>query len=762
MSKHPNIRRISLLSTGLAVVFLAAPPARAQEAGTAQIEEVVVTAQKRSENVQDVPKSVAVANTEALEKAGATRLVDLSSVFPSLTNVNQGQNAKPPGIRGIATFANAASVQPKTGIVVDDIPQPAFSTLANELSDIERVEVFAGPQSTLSGRNAAGGLINFVTKAPSSVMTGELKVEQTDDDQTRVAGFVSGPLGDTVGFSLSAFSNDWDGAVRNIATGRKLGGFDSTGFRGKLKWSPTDRLDVLLTGYDIKSRHRTGPVIAGGPFVAAGANPTFSFDTSNPRRSFAQLYPGITVSPDNVEIYAPQDGTAKTHDRGLSLRIDYDLGSLGTLSSLSNISKSNQPRTDVMIGIAAPLNQGPDLTAFTDVDTDYKSQEFRLVSPGDQDLTYTLGFIYTDTDQFQPYHRLQTLAVNWDRTSRIKSAAVFARGTYALTPADSLTAGLRYQTDDLGYTWRFLTTGAPPFRQTAYSAGKSDYDFWGGELSYRHEFTEAVSGYVTLSSAESGKAYDTENNAVAATGVLTPLASEKVKNVEIGFKSQFFDRRLTLNGNIYRADYENYQVQSIDSTNPNAAPVIVLLAIGKVRTEGVELSSGFRVTPNLQLSLSGLYNHAYIRDYPNAPCYTRQSAAQGCLPAAPPLPARQANLSGLSLQGAPKYKVNAGVDYRVELSQADLDFGLAYRYQSSSRFDSLGDPTLVTKGYSVVNVSAGVSSKDGKYSAQVFVNNLFDKVFYAGIGNAGQIDVRSAAYDRNSFRYAGVRLSARY
>lgn len=755
------LKRAYIAGAGLGFFLVATLPAAAQET-VREDGAIVVTAQKRAENVQDVPKSVAVADVATLEQAGVSKLTDLSNVFPSLTNVAQNQNAKPPGIRGIATFANATSVQPKTGIVVDDVPQPAFSTLANELSDVERVEVFAGPQSTLSGRNAAGGLINFVTRAPSATYTAELKAEQTDDKQTRVSAFVSGPLGDTLGFSLSAVSNNWEGPITNVATGRKLNGFDTTAFRGKLKWSPTEKLDVLLTGYDMRTKRRTPPVIAPGPFVNGGSTLTFSFDTATPRRTFAQLWPGISISPDNDEIYATADGIAKTHDQGGTLRLDYDVGSLGTLSSISNTMESSQPRTDIFIGVAQPLNQGPDLTATTDVQTEYFSQEFRLVSPGEQRFTYLLGAIYTDTDQFQPYHRVQTLSVNWDRTSSIQSTAAFGRGTFHITEKDELTAGLRYQTDDLGYTWRFFTTGLPPYTQTAYSQGSSSYDFWGGELSYKHSFTDDFNGYITLSRSESGEAYDIENNAVAATGTLRPLASEEVDNIEIGFKSQFFDRRLTLNGNIYRAEYENYQVQSIDASNPNAPPVILLLAIGGVRTQGVELSSTFNATDNLTFNINAIYNNAEISDYPDAPCYTRQSAAAGCIPAANGVPAHQANLKGLSLQAAPKYKVNAGVNYFVPLSSVDLNFGGTYRYQSSSRFDTLGDPLLVTKGYSVVNLSAGVTTKNGKFGVEAYVNNVFDQTYYAAITNAGQIDLRSVVYDRNSFRYAGLRLVARY
>src|SRR5262249_12458579 len=132
------------------------------------LEEVIVTGQKRVENVQEVPKQVTVVNQAQLTTAGVTRITDLQNVFPSVTATDQGQNTKHPGIRGIAPIANSVGIQSQTGIIVDDIPQSTFSSLANELTDIERVEVFPGPQTTLSGRNAAGGLINFVTRSPSA------------------------------------------------------------------------------------------------------------------------------------------------------------------------------------------------------------------------------------------------------------------------------------------------------------------------------------------------------------------------------------------------------------------------------------------------------------------------------------------------------------------------------------------------------------------------------------------------------------------
>lgn len=737
----------------------AASSASPQDEGPA-LEEVVVTAQKRTENVQDVPKSVAVASQDALVRAGVTRLNDIANIFPSVTLTDQRQNAKPPGIRGIVTVANATSVQAKTGIVIDDIPQPTFSTLANELSDVERVEVFAGPQSTLSGRNAAGGLINFVTRAPSHELSAEFRAEQTTDRQSRVTAFLTGPISSQLAFSLSAIYNDWDGPLKNIALGTRAGGFDSRGGRGKLLWEPTDALSFTLTGYYLHSERVTPPILGGGPYINVAPGATHNIDALVPRRTFEQLYPGVVPSEDNRDFYSLQNGKAETTDKGGSLRIDYDLGSVGTISSLSNYSTSEQPRNDIFVG-APQTNVLPSVRGFnarTDVQTDYWSQEFRLVSPGDQTLTYLLGAIYTDSDLFQPYSRPGIFAFDADRTSRIKSLAVFGRGTYSLTDADEITAGLRYQKDDIAYSW--LSKLPPLF----YSQGSSDYDFFGGELSYKREFTPDVNAYVTLSHSESGEAYDIEDTAgVQRPGGLRPLASEEVDNIEVGMKGQFFDR-LTFNANVFRADYENYQVQTIDSTNPNVAPVIRLLAIGKVRTQGVEISTTWRPIDDLRLGLSGVYNEAEILDYPNAACYVRQSAAQGCAPATPTTPANQGNLKGKPLQAAPKVRVNASIDFRLPIDTAGLDFNVGgfYRYQSKSNFGILNDPAVVQPSYGIVNLYLNVSKDDGKYLAELFVNNVFDEVFYSVIANESQINARQAGYDRNSFRYGGLRLTAKF
>lgn len=736
-------------------------PGEAQTAPIAQqdgaSDEIVVTAQKRTENVQDVPKQVDVVSNQQLAAAGVTKLSELQNISPALSASDQTQNSRPPGIRGIVSVANSIGVQSQTGIIVDDIPLPTYSTLANELSDVERVEIFAGPQSTLSGRNAAGGIINIVTRNPSSAPVADFLVEQTDDNQTRFNVFASTPITDKLAFSFSGFINHWQGLYRNSQKpDDHFGGFKTEGVRAKLRWQPTDRLTATLTGYYLSTDRTTPPFITGGPYIST--NSTSAYVTLDPARRPLSAY-GYTIDKDNRTFSTDQTATANTRDKGGSLRLDLDVGDVGTLSSISSYSKSAQPRADLFFGFPGDTAT---TFAYTNVSTDYKTQEVRLASPGNQNVTYLLGAIYTDTKIFQPYIRRGIFPVNWLRDSRQKSFAAFGRATWQFTTRDFLTGGLRYQHDDQGYNWLFrnVTTDAI----TARSSGDSKYDFVAGEASIRHEFTDDISLYATYSQSQTGQAYDVENNAAALLGSLTPLASEKVKNVEGGIKARFFDRRITFNLNGFLADYSNYQVQSIDSNDTTQAPVIRLLAIGKVRTKGAELQTNFRVSDAFTLGLSGSYTDSQIRDYPNAGCYLLQTAAQGCINGT------QANLAGRTLPNAPKWKVNATADYRAPITGTlDVTAGAFYRYQSSVNYDILGNPRLVQDGYGVLNLRAGIASARGaaqRWSLEAFVNNVLDKNYYASVSDksnrftipgGGQAYVLAASYDRASFRYAGLR-----
>ena len=724
------------------------PADRTTPAAEDQQADIVVTAQKRVENVQDVPKAVQVISQARLTQAGVTNLQDLGRISPAIQGVSAAPFS-PPAIRGISSFALSIGVQTQTGVVLDDIPQPSFSTLANELTDIERVEVLPGPQSTLSGRNAAGGLINIVTHNPTKEFELSYNFEQTNDHQTRAGGFVSGPITDTLGVSISAFYNRWDGPIRNVAeANRRLGGFEQRGVRGKLQWNPIDPLTITLTGFLTQGNFRSVGLLSAGPYVRVAANAGSLFSPG----TIAQLHPGAAIGEYSREVSSPGDSTSSNQNKGGSARIDLE-NPLGTLSSITSYSRSKQPRDDLFLGFSFFGNA---VRAQTNTDVKYTTQEFRLASPSPSGrFQYLLGAIYTDTQNFQPYVRNIVFPVNWNRTASIKSYAGYGRATYEFVRDTSLTLGLRYQHDQQGYKFVFKDGSAPG------SNNSTGYGFLAGEASLQHSFTQDIKGYLTYANAQSGRAYDLEDsvNAARVPG-LQPIPSQKVRNYEGGLKTQFFNRKLTINVSAFRAYYRNYQVQSLEtlSGNANAVPSIRLLAIGKVRTQGVEMSSSLQVIRTLRVGLDASYLDAKITDYPGAQCYTGQTAAQGCVGGIQ-------NRSGV-LPGTSKFRATTSANLTIPLPSLPFDgtLGAFFRYQTRVQYDLLGNPNTVQGGFGVLNLTAGIRDRSGKYTAELFVNNVTNQKFYGSLAQ----DVLSPGvalintYNRDSFRYFGGRFGVHF
>lgn len=741
-----------LLASAAMVVVLSGP-ALAQEAAPAgassSVAEVVVTAQKRVERVQDVPKQVQVVAVEQLQTAGVTQLRELGNISPSISGTSNTTGV--PAIRGVSSFAFSLGVQAQTGIVIDDIPQPTFSTLANELVDIERVEVLAGPQSTLSGRNAAGGLINIVTRSPSKRPSADFTFEQTTDQQYRATAFVTGPLADNVSASLSAYRNKWDGAITNIRDGKGVLGYDVWGLRGKVRAELTPAFTATLSGFYQGTQTNRMPY-SGGVYLTSPPGDLFGF-------TFDQLYPGIQASRNNNKIYVANTGQEKTKSGGGDVHLAYDLG-FATLSSITSYSTYDRPTVDYF----APFPFGVDTFRFK---VNYFTQELRLASSGKGPFQYVLGAIYYDTDNNSKYYRPLILPQDRELKAGIKNSALFGRATYEFIPGTFLTGGLRYSHDEYSYASIFRPIAGGAITAFDASSGSSKYDFVTGEVSLRHQINRDTNAYVTVSRGDTGRAYDVEDTASLLAHTIKPLDSEKVWNVEAGLKAQSSDRRWTANLNIFWALYTKYQVQSqqvlVQNGQLTGLPVIRLFSIGEVETKGVEFTGNYRPNRNLTFTLNATYLDAKIKDYPNADCYRFQTGATGC----DPVTNRQANIAGLSMPNSPAFKASGGVSGVLPLSESspvDLTGNLFFRYQSSSHFDLFGDPALKFPGYAVVNLTMGVQSKDQRVRFDVFVNNLFDQRNYANVTN----DVfwssphLAATFNRDSFRYAGVRLSAHF
>src|SRR5882757_4700995 len=234
----------------IAIAATIAGLAHAEDAptpGGLQLEEVLVTATKRAESLQNVPVSVTALTAGVLERSNVRELGDLVKLSPGLTITYDSQ----PGnfnisMRGIGTFSNGIAVESDVAVVVDDVPFGFQAAAFQDLIDVERVEVLRGPQSTLFGKSAIAGVLNIVTSAPTREWTGKATILGTNDSEKRGAFTVSGPITDTLRVRLTVSDSDYDGNIKNITTGRKVNGSSGLSTTGKIEWTPTDNLTFSL------------------------------------------------------------------------------------------------------------------------------------------------------------------------------------------------------------------------------------------------------------------------------------------------------------------------------------------------------------------------------------------------------------------------------------------------------------------------------------------------------------------------------------
>ena len=720
-------------------------------AGTLQ-GDIVVTAQKRTENVQDVPLAVQVIGSEQLQASGATEFTDLTKIAPSLVvrPSDQPVNASI-SIRGIGTFAFSIGVEPSVAVQVDDVPIGFQARAFADLSDIERIEVLRGPQSTLYGKSASAGLINIVTQAPTSSLTAKVNGSLTTDDEYQIGGSIAGPLGETLGFRISANRDDFNGNVRNLFTGRKRNGREVSSFKGKLVWHPLTALTV--TG---GLNYIEGNTSLGRPFVR-GLGPT-AFLRGNAAQPPSVFAPGVVVSADNRNISNNSPAGSNYDGFGQSLKAELDLGGPTLVSITSHDRyKLNDFQDQDETSAATPTNvQGGRFTS------DQWTQEVRLVSPGDQPLRYTLGLFYADIDFSRRFTRGPFFSIaNWYATSGSQQEAAFGQLDWEFTPGTTATGGLRYQHERVDYTYRDFAAAGTPF----FSGAATD-NFFTYKAGLRHEFTDDLMVYASYATGHKGQTYDltTGFNAQRASG--GPVRPEKSRSYEIGTRTQFFDRRLTLNLTAFLANYRDFQAQGIESF-PDGTVNYRLANVGRIRTRGVELDSSLRAMDDLRLGASVAYLDAKITRFPFAQCFPGQTVAQGCNPAVAPLPAFQ-NLAGARPAQSPKWKLSATADYTPALGSSAVKGLLqaAFSYQSRINYSLSQDPETIQGGYGILNLGAGVRSADGRYELVAFVNNVTDQHYTTNLFNSrgtysNQIATQ-ALLPRDFARYAGVRFSLNY
>ena len=757
-----------------------------------QLEQITVTATKRVERLQDVPVAVTALTADTLDRNNVRELADVVKLSPSLTITYGSQ----PGnfaisMRGIGTFSNGIAVESDVAVVIDDVPLGYQAEAFRDLIDVDRVEVLRGPQSTLFGKSAIAGVLNITTAAPTSEFTAKAMGYYTNDHERRAGFTLSGPLSDTLRYRLTVDDSDYDGNVTNIYNGQKINGSSGLTVSGKLQWLPTDNLTFTLS----PRFNRNESTCCASPITSLPPGLYYQGITQLPE---SQVLKGIPVGVSNSKVDMDyRDGGGDSREYGGTARVDYNFDENSFMHGYSFASITSddhwrmfdyqdQDGTAVPFLLYYPLSKpsGIDSGAYQYgyFETDSVTQEFRLTSPSDTRFRYVAGLWYAENNLDRELWKGPVLnAVQYLGVTGNVNYAAYFNGTFDITDKLSLVGGYRRNLQKLDYTFVNYSTNL--------HFGRADEDWSNtGKAGLEYKWTPDVMTYATFSTGYKGQAYDLVSTFSAKEAAVMPVPHELAHNYELGIKTTLFDRRMYLNFDLFDANYHGFQT-SITSALPNGTFLTYLQSIGELRTRGAELDAALKATVNLTFNASYAYTRATVVQFAGAPCYTGQTAAQGCEqitttevnPADPNQtitvngPTGQ-NLAGKGLNNVPLNKFDIGGEYDHGLGSLPFAGFISFdsRFQSAVNFSLNQDPRTVQGAYGISNFSAGINDNHDHYRVSVFVDNAFNNHYAIGIadslsgfapaGGGSTTGLYGSTWTpaRDSFRYYGARVDLKF
>ena len=706
--------------TALALAVGVAAPAFAQEAVV--LDDVIVTAQKRSENIQDVPVSVATMGGEKLDAifAGGEDVLALSSRVPSLYIESSNGRAAPRFyIRGLgnADFDLAAS-QP-VSVIMDDVVMENVVLKSTPVFDVEQVEVLRGPQGTLFGRNTTAGIVKFDSVKPSQTLKANGTVTYGSYGSWTAEGGVGGPLvADKLAGRISILGQHRDDYIDNTFTGVKdvMGGYDEYAIRGQLLWTPTADLSVLLNAHN-RSLDGTAAVFRAN-ILTAGSNKLNS--NFNRKEVF---YNGGANNPQKY------DGN------GTSLKIDYDFGG-ATLTSISAYETTNgRSRGDIDGGVPGT---GPGFIPF-DSDTqdsiddlDQYTQEIRLASDTEGPLSWQVGGYYFKSDF------LVTTDAGFNKATlnhKNTAWAAFGQAAYQITPALKVTGGLRYTDDD-----KSLTVVGSTAPEISVSDSQVSWD-----LSAFYAVADDVSLYGRVARGFRGPTI--QGRDIVFFSPASVAQSETILSWEAGFKSELMDRRVRLNGAVFTYTLDDPQFSAIGGATNGT----LLINANKGKAYGVELDGEFAVTENLLITAGYSYADTEIDDKNLA-----VAACAQCTVTDPKNAGGQALVDGNPFPNAPKYVLNFTARYSVPVGDGELFAYTDWFKQGYTNLFLYESKEFYSKGAFEGGLKLGYAKADGSYEIAAFARNITNEV-----NLRGGIDFNNLTGFVNEPRIVGISISAK-
>jgi len=626
-ARNPFLRTACVLASA---ALLVAPLVAGAQDDTFIIEEIVVTAQKRSERLQDVPVSISVFNSNAIAQTGIRELKDIGDYIPNLQISDGNDFRSTVTIRGVGASSRNIGFDSRVGVYVDGVYVGQSPAINQELLNVDRVEVLRGPQGTLFGKNTVAGAINLITKKPDDTFHGTVGADFGNLDYSELKGIVNIPFSDSVSGNLSVAKTDRDGYVRNIVTGNDLNERDVLAYRAAFRVLASDRLEINASFDGLNSE---GLILIGDPVT-----------------DMLAMQP-VQVAEEVGVVAFDIDPSDERDVYGAAIDVAYDFDGGPTFKSITGYRT-----TDAVYSNATDYSP-VDIVSIEYTDKyDVLSQEFQLISQDDGNFTWMTGLYYyaqdSDTnrdvvlgadfiDQFVgplyesgalspplppapalPYATVSQLVGFGPPLSKVfnrgevetRSYAAYFNGTYQLTERLKLGFGARYSTEDKDVNWlldgrnsgifSIGSTGSDPANPTPLINDRTD-DFLAPAVNLTFAVTDTTNIYARYAAGYKSGGFNLDyiNADELAANQGLEFDKETVDSYELGLKGNYLDGRLTLNLATFIANYDDYQVNQFVDLGGGRTSIRINNA-AKVETTGFEAESSWRITQDFTLQAS--------------------------------------------------------------------------------------------------------------------------------------------------------------
>jgi iron complex outermembrane receptor protein len=746
-------------------------PVQAADEQSLMLEEVMVTATRRVERLQEVPMSVSAFTSDFLLETGVNDISALEQYTPNL-KITPGTSSRMTSIRirGIGSVGTNSGIDPSVGVFIDGVYQGRAGMSISDLVDVERVEVLRGPQGTLYGKNTAAGAITVTTKIPVTYFESQLEVSYNTEERAEIRGSVNMPLGDSGHATrLSGFYVDGDHRHTNTYTGEGINNEHKWGLRSRTLFDGASEAssgwgELLLTLDYTKEdtdccafavMQYEGLSTLNAPFVNTPSNQLQKElglnDAGNPILRYTAFEDSEGFSPPKADPFGDDywfndEVSNKVEIGGVGLEWNKDLASE---NSLTFINAWRHYTSDTQFD--------GDFSAYeanvtsTDVELDQFSSEFRLASPGGETIDWQAGLYgyYSEFDSLGTFSMGESLtsnigfggffpdgSLNIDTNNyKTTSFAAFGQATWNITDEFSATLGLRYTYEKKERTGSQETIPAfgidvPPVAgpNLELDDERTDSDV-SPTINLRYFINPDLMLYASISRGFKSGGYNQRREVSTSNG---EFDEEIATSYELGWKGMFMDQRLQFNSTFFFVEYDDFQSQTFDGSS------LRVTNAGIMESYGAEIELLFLPVADVTLGSAIGYNKAEYKEFDNGQCtvndtfyeYYVVQGAQGGSPGTAFV--CTADLAGEPLDNAPEWSVSSFIQYDTSIGENLVGAArLEHSYTDKFFLDQDLDEHLVNDEVNLINLRFSLSNQDHSWEVALWGRNMLDEEYYS-------------------------------